>query len=104
MVAPVIDRHIEVTPGIAGGKPHITGHRITVQNIALWHEYMSMSADEISSKYGLTLAEVYAALAYYFDNRLEIDRSIAEDNAFVEAMRRQSSSVLGEKLKALRGE
>lgn len=104
MVAPVIDRHIEVTPGIVGGRPHITGHRITVQNIALWHEYMSMSADEISSQYGLTAAEVYAALAYYFDNRFEIDRSIAEDNAFVEAMRRQSPSILGEKLKALRGE
>lgn len=24
--------HIEVTPGVAGGKPRIAGHRITVQD------------------------------------------------------------------------
>lgn len=29
----VITQHIEITPGIAGGKPRIAGHRITVQNI-----------------------------------------------------------------------
>ena len=30
----------------------------------------------IASEYDLTLAEIYAALAYYFDNRLEIDKDI----------------------------
>ncbi len=28
-----LDSHIEITPGISGGKPRIAGHRITVQNI-----------------------------------------------------------------------
>ncbi len=28
--------HIEITPGICGGKPRIAGHRIRVQDIALW--------------------------------------------------------------------
>ena len=35
--------HIEITPGICGGKPRIAGHRITVQNIVVWHEQMGMS-------------------------------------------------------------
>ena len=48
-----LDQHIEITPGIAGGKPRIAGHRITVQNIAIWHERLGRSADEIATEYGL---------------------------------------------------
>lgn len=73
MSAPVLERHIEITPGVAGGKPRIAGHRITVQDIVIWHERMGRSADEICAEYDLTLADVYAALAYYFDHREEID-------------------------------
>ena len=32
----------------------------------------------------------YAALAYYFDHRPEIDRSLAERDALVEALRQQT--------------
>jgi uncharacterized protein (DUF433 family) len=31
----MVTQHIEVTPGIAGGKPRIVGHRITVQDVAI---------------------------------------------------------------------
>lgn len=95
------DHHIEITPGICDGKPRIAGHRITVQNIAIWHERMGKSADEIATECDLSLAEVYAALAYYFDHRKEIDRSIEESEAFVEALRQNTPSVLQEKLKAM---
>ena len=78
MTTKTLDQHIECTPGIAGGKPRIAGHRITVQNVAIWYDRLGMSADEISSEYGLTLADVHAALAYYFDHQAEIDRSIEE--------------------------
>jgi hypothetical protein len=46
-MAKVLDDHIKITPGIAGGKPRIAGRRITVQNIAILHERMGRSADEI---------------------------------------------------------
>lgn len=39
---------------------------------------MGRSADEIAAEYDLTLGDVYAALAYYFDHREEINRSIDE--------------------------
>ena len=90
--------HIEVTPGVAGGKPRIAGHRITVQNIVIWHERLGMSADEVATEYGLSLADVYAALAYYYDHREEIDRSIREDTEFIAELRRRTPSVLREKL------
>ena len=64
MAPKTLDSHIEITPGIADGKPRIAGHRITVQNIVIWHERMGQSADEIATEYNLSLADVYAALAY----------------------------------------
>src|SRR5688500_13181785 len=98
MTTQILDKHIEITPSIAGGKPHIAGHRITVQNIVIWHEWMGRSADEIAAEYDLTLADVYAALTYYYDHQLEIDQSIRESEAFVEALRRQTSSKVTKKL------
>ena len=98
MTATALDQHIEVTPGVAGGKPRIAGHRITVQNIAIWHERMNKSADEIAAEYDLKLADVYAALAYYFDHRAEIDQSIEEGEAFAEALRQQTPSKVTQKL------
>jgi uncharacterized protein (DUF433 family) len=48
---------------VAGGKPRIAGHRITVQDIVIWHERLKVSADEFASEYGLARSDVYAALA-----------------------------------------
>ena len=76
----VLDRLISVDPNICHGRPHLEGHRIRVQDIAVWHERLGMSVDEISADYDLSLAQVYAALAYYFDHKDEIDRDIEIDN------------------------
>ena len=95
-----LDRYITTTPGIAGGKPHITGHRITVQNIAIWHEWLGWSADEIAAEYQLSLSEIYAALAYYYEYKEEIDLSIKEDEAFVEKLQQKIPSKISQKLNA----
>jgi uncharacterized protein (DUF433 family) len=97
-----LDRLIESTPQITGGKPRIAGHRISVQDVAIWHERMGRSPDEICAEYDLSLAEVHAALAYYFDHRDEIDRSIADSEAFVAALKARTTSGLAGKLKAAR--
>ena len=106
MTTETLNQHIEITPGISSGKPRIAGHRITVKNIVIWHERLGKSADEIASDYDITLADVYAALAYYFDHRHEIDQSLEECRAFVNALRQKSSSKLPQKIQALtqRGE
>lgn len=98
MTIKTLDQHIEVTPGIAGGKPRLAGHRIAVQDIAIWHERLGRSPDEIAAEYNLPLAAVYAALAYYFDHRAEIDQAIAEGQAFAEALRQRTPSKLLQKL------
>lgn len=72
----VIAQHITKTPGICGGRPCIAGHRIRVQDIVVWHEMRGYCPDEIVDMFpGITLADVYAALAYYFDHREEIEHT-----------------------------
>jgi uncharacterized protein (DUF433 family) len=76
------------TPGTCGGRPRIDGHRITVEDVAIWHERMGMGPDEIVSSYPtITLSDVHAALAYYYENRERIDCDIEEGQKFVEEMR-----------------
>ena len=91
----VSTEHIQITPGICGGKPRIAGHRITVQNVVVWHERMGMSADEIAASHpSITLADVYAALAYYHDHEAEIIERIRDDEEFVQALRGEQPSIL----------
>ena len=92
-VAPPVDRvRIVSTPGTCGGRPRIDGHRITVEDVAIWHERMGMSPDEIVSSYPtITLSDVHAALAYYYENRQRIDADIEEGQKFVEEMRAKAT-------------
>ena len=91
--APRADQvRIVSTPGTCGGRPRIDGYRITVEDIAVWHERIGMSPDEIVFKHpSLSLSDVYAALAYYFENREQIDAEILEGKKFVAEMRAKVS-------------
>jgi uncharacterized protein (DUF433 family) len=71
-----LDEPITSRPGVLGGKPCISGRRIAVGHIVIGQERLGDSADKIASDYDIELADVYAALAYYFAYREEIDRSI----------------------------
>jgi uncharacterized protein (DUF433 family) len=93
-----LDGHIARTPGICGGKPRIEGHRITVQQIVIWHDRLGRSADEIATEYELDLSDVYAALAYYFDHRQEIDTAIEESRDWIKELRHKTPSLVKQKL------
>ena len=97
-----IDRYLECTPGVCGGKPRLAGHRITIADVIIMHLRMGMSLEEIAGKYQLLLASLHAAMAYYYGQKDAIDKSIAEDQAFVEAFQRDNPSLLRAKLQALR--
>ncbi|HEY7424917.1 MAG TPA: DUF433 domain-containing protein [Gemmataceae bacterium] len=104
-VVPIIGEYIAVKPGFCGGKPHIIGHRIKVQHIAVWHERRGMTPEEIVVTHpSLSLAAVFAALSYYHSHRSEIDADIEADEQFVADMKAKAgASKLQEKLTALHG-
>jgi len=96
-----MSEHLEVTPGTRGGKPRVKGTRITVEDIVVMHLRLGQSIEEIAGNFNLPLAAVHAAMAYYYDHRAEIEKSIDDDFTFAEAFRRNNPSLLREKLKAL---
>lgn len=78
--------HIEIRPGVRSERAFIAGHRVRVQDIVLWDEE-GLSADEIVARVPtITLADVHAALAYYYDHPDEIDRQIQEDDSLASQM------------------
>lgn len=95
--------YIVKTPGTAGGRPRINGHRIRVQDVAIWHERLGMSPDEIADQFDLTLGEIHAALAYYYDHIKEIRRDWERDSKIVELSKKRHPSKLQVKMKMLRG-
>jgi uncharacterized protein (DUF433 family) len=96
----VIRRHITKTPGVCGGKACIAGHRIRVMDIVVWHEMRGMCPEEVVYNFpGITLADVHAALAYYFDNRAEVEADFRHEQEVAEALRPKFPSILQEKLR-----
>jgi uncharacterized protein (DUF433 family) len=91
-IVPVIGEYIAIKPGYCGGKPHILGHRIKVQHVAVWHERMGLTPAEIVATYpSLSLSAVHAALAYYHSYRAEIDADIEADERFLAEMKAKAS-------------
>jgi hypothetical protein len=74
-----------------------------VQDIVIWHEWLGRSADEIVAEYGLDLAYVYAALAYYYEHQTEMDQVIRQQESFVAALRQRTPSKLAARLMSAHG-
>lgn len=87
--------HIEMTPGVCGGKPRIAGTRIRVEDIVVWHELQGKSPNEIVADFPqLSLADVHAALVYYFDHLDEIQRQMHEARQYAAKMQASIPSKL----------
>jgi uncharacterized protein (DUF433 family) len=68
--------HIVKTKGVVGGKARIAGTRIRVMDVVVWYEHSHWSVKRILKEFPtITAADVHAALAYYHDNREEIEES-----------------------------
>jgi uncharacterized protein (DUF433 family) len=99
-----IREHIEIVEGAGGPKARIIGHSIRVVDVVTSHITFGLSVEEIVEEWPtITLADVHAALAYYYDNREVIDAWMRADSAYVERMMREAGpSRLAEKLKRRR--
>ena len=73
--------HIEMSAEICGGKPHVAGRRITVQNIVVLHVLHRWTIEDIAAELELTPGQIHAALSYYYDHQDVIDQSIREADA-----------------------
>ena len=90
MPATLVDIGTLVTrvPGLRGGRPIIAGTGISVRTIAEESNRGCSPEEIVTDRPHLTLAQVHAALAYYFANKQEIDEDIrAEEQAYEEGAR-----------------
>ncbi len=97
-----LDAYITTSADTRFGKPCITGTRIAVIDIATWHNQMGLPLELIAAKYHLPLAGVYAAMAYYYDNRAEIDRRQQDESATAEELRAEQGPTKLDRLLAER--
>jgi uncharacterized protein (DUF433 family) len=74
--------HIMKVEGIGGGQAIIEGTRIAVWHIVGYYYKVGMSVEDILAEWDyLKPAQVFSALAYYHDNKQEID-TIREENSY----------------------
>jgi len=72
-----LDTLLVSSPEVCGGRLRIQGTRITVNQIVVLSG-QGYNAEEIADQYPhLTLAQVYAALAYYHANKQEVEADLA---------------------------
>ena len=77
----VLHPHIVSDLGICGGSPRLEGTRIPVRTIVTYVLHHGSSPEELLRYYPhVSLAAIYDALSYYYDNREEIDAEIAADD------------------------
>ncbi len=89
---PVVTQHIEIRAN-RDGEPRafIAGTRIRVQDIYAHAELGGETPEQIVAIFPhLSLGQVHAALAYYFDHRDEVLAGMRQDEAFIEAVRNRS--------------
>ena len=86
----VLQSHIVREDGTCGGQPRIAGTRLKVQHVALEYDRLGWTPDQICDAHpGIGLAQIHAAISYYYDHKEEIDRAIRADSEFAERLRKE---------------
>ena len=96
--------HISINPEIRFGKPCIVGTRIAVIDIVNRYLIVSESLEDIAEDYHLSLASVYAAMAYYYDHQEEIEIRRAEGEILAREFLQNHPSLLQEKIRKMKSE
>lgn len=77
-MAKVLRPHITSNPAICGGSPIIDGTRFPVRSVVSYILHHGLTPEELVARFAhLNLAQVHDALAYYYDNRAEIEQDLA---------------------------
>ena len=80
---------IGIDPNIRSGRPYIIGTTVTVADVAIARLYHALDADGTAEWYGLSLPQVYAALAYYYEHKPEIDDQVRTQVRRAETLKEQ---------------
>jgi uncharacterized protein (DUF433 family) len=81
-------------------KAYIVDTRISVQNIYVLHELQGRTPDEILADYPhLTLAQIYSALAYYYEHAADVRDQLKRVEQFADRLAAEQGSTRFSKLR-----
>jgi uncharacterized protein (DUF433 family) len=86
-----LDAMLTRTADTCGGRTRIDGTRITVHRIATLYKQGQSPEEIVQTHPHLSLAQVYAALAYYHANHAEVESELAEADVLYDKLRRQDT-------------
>jgi uncharacterized protein (DUF433 family) len=69
---------ITSNPQVRSGQPCIVGTGLRVTDIVMASLFHDRTPDEIASDYAISLAQVHAALAYYYEHKEALDAVMRE--------------------------
>lgn len=82
VVHPTNYPHIVKVEGVLGGQAIIEGTRIAVWHVVGYYYKVGMSVEDMLAEWPyLRPAQLFSALAYYHDNKPEID-AVREENSY----------------------
>ena len=74
----IMHPHVALDEAICGGSPVIAGTRFPVRSVVFYVLRLGLAPEELVDRFPhLTLAQVHDALAYYYDNRQEVEADVA---------------------------
>ncbi len=77
----VLHPHISSDSTVCGGSPRIVRTRFSVRVVVGYILHQGLTPEELHTAFPhLSLAAIYDALAYYYDNREDIDAEIKADS------------------------
>jgi len=84
--------HVICTPGLLGGEPRLAGYRIRVRDVAAARDLGGHSPEVIAGSVfpSLTLAQVYAALAYFEDHKPELEAAARDEERRIAAFQSEN--------------
>jgi uncharacterized protein (DUF433 family) len=80
---------ITTNPKVRGGRPCLAGTGLEVSVLAIARIIQNRTPEEIATDYGISLAQVHAALSYYYAHKDEIDASIRQRRELAEELKEQ---------------
>ena len=67
---------ITINPTVRNGQPCIVGTSLRVTDVVVASLFHQRAPSDIAGDYDLSLAQVHAALAYYYSHKTELDALI----------------------------
>lgn len=89
--------HITKIPGVCGGKATIDGRRVRVMDIVILHQEGYTPKEMLEDYDFLNLAQIHAALSYYYENPEEIEAQLKADREWDERFEGQKAEFLKKK-------